>query len=227
MKLLGVLAGQRVDALRVALGAQGRATRACVSPRVNRAEPWARGSTPLRISMARTVRVSRPSMRGSPARIWRARSWLRCRTAALSTLTLSKATLFGGLQRGLRRGRGGAQGLRAGLLAADLVGRGFDLGLRPARRPWRSGLRPWRARPLAVQSTARLAGVTHQFVDGVDGACLASWPNTTAPSMISSDSWSASDSTISTAASVPATTRSSFEPRRAVLPGFSTYSPLT
>jgi hypothetical protein len=45
-------------------------TSACVSPRVNSAEPWVRGSTLLRISIARTVRVSRPSMRGSPARIW-------------------------------------------------------------------------------------------------------------------------------------------------------------
>ena len=42
------------------------ATSACVSPRVKSAEPWARGSTPVRISIGRTVRVSRPSMRGSP-----------------------------------------------------------------------------------------------------------------------------------------------------------------
>jgi hypothetical protein len=45
-------------------------TSAWVSPRVNSAEPWVRGSTPVRISIGRTVRVSRPSMRGSPARIW-------------------------------------------------------------------------------------------------------------------------------------------------------------
>ena len=51
-----------------------------------------------------------------------------------------------------------------------------------------------------------------------------SWPNTTPPSMISSLSCRASDSTISTAASVPATTRSSCESLRWVWPGFSTYS---
>ncbi len=45
-------------------------TSACVSPRVNSAEPCVRGSTPVRIVIGRTVRVSRPSMRGSPARIW-------------------------------------------------------------------------------------------------------------------------------------------------------------
>ncbi len=53
------------------------------------------------------------------------------------------------------------------------------------------------------------------------------WPNTTAPSITSSLSWSASDSTISTAASVPATTRSSLLFLRALGPGLSTYSPLT
>ena len=44
-------------------------TSAWVSPRVNSAEPWVRGSTPVRIAIGRTVRVSRPSMRGSPSRI--------------------------------------------------------------------------------------------------------------------------------------------------------------
>ena len=42
--------------------------------------------------------------------------------------------------------------------------------------------------------------------------CCCSWPNTTAPSMTSSERLSASDSTISTPCAVPATTRSSSEP---------------
>ena len=41
--------------------------------------------------------------------------------------------------------------------------------------------------------------------------CICSWPNTTEPNMTSSDRPLASDSTISTAASVPATTRCSSE----------------
>src|SRR5574341_157086 len=45
-------------------------TSACVSPLVNSAEPWVRGSTPTRTLIGRTVRVSRPSIRGSPSRIW-------------------------------------------------------------------------------------------------------------------------------------------------------------
>ncbi len=54
-----------------------------------------------------------------------------------------------------------------------------------------------------------------------------SWPKTTAPSITSSLSWLASLSTISTAASVPATTRSSWLSASCVLPGLSTYSPFT
>jgi hypothetical protein len=87
-----VLAGQRVDALRIALGAQRGTTSAWVSPRVNSAEPWVRGSTPLRISMGRTVRVSRPSMRGSPARIWLRTMRASMSNSMPSTLTLSNAT---------------------------------------------------------------------------------------------------------------------------------------
>ncbi len=45
-------------------------TNACVSPRVNKAEPCVRGNTPVRIVIGRTVRVSRPSIRGSPFKIW-------------------------------------------------------------------------------------------------------------------------------------------------------------
>ena len=41
-----------------------------VSPRVNSAEPCVRGSTPVRMVIGRTVRVSRPSMRRSPEMIW-------------------------------------------------------------------------------------------------------------------------------------------------------------
>jgi hypothetical protein len=52
------------------------------------------------------------------------------------------------------------------------------------------------------------------------------WPNMTAPSMISSVSSLASDSTISTASAVPATTRSSLEVFISSMVGFSTYSPL-
>ncbi len=54
----------------------------------------------------------------------------------------------------------------------------------------------------------RLAAFLDQLVDHARStACCCWWPNTTAPSITSSGSSCASDSTISTAASVPATTR--------------------
>jgi hypothetical protein len=59
---------------------------------VNSAEPWVRGSTPVRISIGRTVRVSRPSMRGSPARIWPRTMRLSMSNSRPSTLTPSKST---------------------------------------------------------------------------------------------------------------------------------------
>jgi len=65
--------------------------RACVSPRVNSAEPCVRGSTPARISIGRTVRVSRPSMRGSPARIWLRTMRDSISNSRPSTLTSSNA----------------------------------------------------------------------------------------------------------------------------------------
>ncbi|CFV98512.1 Uncharacterised protein [Bordetella pertussis] len=65
-------------------------TSACVSPRVNSALPCARGSTPRRMLIGRTVRVSRPSMRGSPLRIW-----LRTMRASRSNRMLSTPTLSG------------------------------------------------------------------------------------------------------------------------------------
>jgi len=65
-----VLAFERVDVLLVALGAQRCDTMACVSPRVNKAEPCVRGSTPVRISnRAHQCACRRPSIRGSPFRI--------------------------------------------------------------------------------------------------------------------------------------------------------------
>ena len=53
---------------------------------------------------------------------------------------------------------------------------------------------------------------------------MCRWPNITAPSMISSDSSLASDSTISTASWVPATTRSSWLSFISSMVGLSTYS---
>jgi ribonuclease PH len=57
--------------------------------------------------------------------------------------------------------------------------------------------------------------------------CIASWPNITAPNICASSSSAASDSTMSTAFFVPATTRFSLESTSCVAVGFKTYSPST
>ena len=56
-------------------------------------------------------------------------------------------------------------------------------------------------------------------------ACICSWPYTTPPSITSSESSSASDSTIITPCSVPATTRLSFDSLSCVMVGLHTYWP--
>ena len=79
----------------------------------------------------------------------------------------------------------------------------------------------------AFQSHAGLAAASASSLIAWIAACICSWPNTTAPSITSSDSSCASDSTISTACSVPATTRLSFESFSCVAVGLSTYWPLS
>ena len=54
---------------------------------MNSAEPCVRGNTPVRMLIGRTVRVSRPSIRGSPFKIW-------LRTVLASKLKISFLILF-------------------------------------------------------------------------------------------------------------------------------------
>jgi hypothetical protein len=67
-------------------------TIAWVSPRVNSTEPCTRGSSVGRIEIGRTVRVLRPSMRGSPLRIW-PRTILDSMSFRIERATLASAGL--------------------------------------------------------------------------------------------------------------------------------------
>ena len=78
----------------------------------------------------------------------------------------------------------------------------------------------------ACQSQTGLPASRTSSLIAVIAMLPCSWPKTTPPSMISSLSCLASDSTISTAASVPATIRSICDSASCVLVGFSTYWPL-
>ena len=89
-------------------------------------------------------------------------------------------------------------------------------------------------RACSARSSADGSGNAH----GCFAACSASamiasitgwnarWPNSTAPSITSSDSSDASLSTISTPSDVPASTRSSWLSLISASVGLSTYSPL-
>ncbi len=64
-------------------------TSACVSPRVNSAEPWARGRMPTSDRIGRTVFTSRPSMRMPVSRMFQ-RTTLACRSWNASDLVLGE-----------------------------------------------------------------------------------------------------------------------------------------
>ena len=116
---------------------------------------------------------------------------------------------------------------------------GLDGGRRRSGVPaWRGSNRPRadpsRPRPRISFSSAALSTTTRSrgsFAAFSASLMIASitgwkcrWPNITAPSMISSVSSLASDSTISTASAVPATTRSSWLSAISSICGLSTYS---
>ena len=97
--------------------------------------------------------------------------------------------------------------------AQVLLGEAEHLLLERARRPATSKSRGSLA---ACSASSMIASIT---------GWKPRWPNITAPSMMSSDSSLASDSTISTASAVPATTRSSLVSAISSSVGLSTYSP--
>ena len=93
-------------------------TSAWVSPRVNSAEPWVRGSTPTLTLIGRTVSASRPSIRGSPFR-------MRWRTMLLSSLKSCISTCPAG-HFGVSAGAQGSQDL-----CLDLAQRGYAAAISP------------------------------------------------------------------------------------------------
>ena len=97
----------------------------------------------------------------------------------------------------------------AGAPASSAAGRRRAAARLPRSPPWRSSPRP--SPPASSPTRGLPASSTSEWMSSITACCC--WcPNTTAPSITSSGSSFASDSTISTAASVPATTR--FERRR-------------
>ena len=93
--LVGAL--QRIDELFVFGGAHVATTKACVSPRVNSAEPWVRGNTPTSDTICRTVFTSRPSMRLPVSRMFQ-RTILA--SSSLNTAATASLSYFGSAPSG-------------------------------------------------------------------------------------------------------------------------------
>ena len=119
---------------------------AWVSPRVNRAEPWARGSMPTSATIGRTVLVSRPSMRMPVSR-------MAARTTSASS-SLSSGLAASALRPSSLRARDTAFLMEWTLLLPVLL----DL-LAGRPRPARCGRAPsMRAFSSAVPATGSASG---------------------------------------------------------------------
>ena len=177
-------------------------TSACVSPRVNSAEPCVRGSTPVRMRIGT-----------HGARIAAVDARLAGQDLVADDLRFEVEQHVAGVAAhvGRRIGidafgvdlrRDFLDPLRARLLRANAI--------RFAQVRFGDG------RDRAISASSFAGGCqshsglppssTSSWISSIT-ACCCWWPNTTAPSITSSGSSCASDSTISTAASVPATTR--------------------
>ena len=181
-------------------------TSAWVSPRVNSAEPWVRGSTPTsRDDLAHGLEV-----------------------AAVDALAGVENVPAHDLGFELLEHAGDRAACRISVSAPSGKKCAITFSLTAATASWRSCLSHDR-----IGGAQVLLGEAEDFLlerlvvgDGESRGSLAAfsaslmiasitgwkwrWPNITAPSMISSDSSLASDSTIITASWVPATTRSSW-----------------
>ncbi len=196
-------------------------TIAWVSPRVNSEEPWVRGSTLTLEVIGRTVSRARPSMRT-----------LVASTESRMVRYSSSPNSFdnSALLQPSASARPARRSITSFLIAA-MASRRCSLS-----RTWNASA-SWL--PMASFSAeiraVFLAGAVHS--DGLVPAstvsslialmtfCISRWPNITAPSITSSDRMAASDSTISTALAVPATTSSSCDSFSSLVVGLRMYSP--
>ena len=180
----------------------------CVSPRVNTAEPWAVGSTPVSIQMGRTVRGSRPSVRRPSSTTMRrisAASALPNAPFSCAMRSLAPSASASGTRSAIRRSR-----------------RAFTATARSCLPTVSSASRSPAARAAAVRSatssartsttgsnaffgwptSARIRSI--RATTGANACCAASM----APTMTSSGSSSAAASTMRTASREAATVSS-------------------
>ena len=157
------LAGQRVDALRVALGAQrGGHQRLRLAAREQRRAVGAGQHAAADLDGTHGAGVAAVDARLAVEDLAAHDARLDVEQQGLDLDRIEGHALLG--QRRLDAGIGLAAGLGAGLLAADLVGRA-QRALGQRRDRGHEGLVLGRRRPVPLG----LAGLTHQLVDGGDG----------------------------------------------------------
>ncbi len=161
-----VVAGQRVDPLRVLLGAQrGHDQGLRLAAREQRRAVRARQHAGTDLDRAHGAGVAAVDARFAGKNLAAHDARLDVEQQGLD-LDLVAGEALGG-QRGLDAGVGLAAGLRARLLAADLVGRAQPL-LGQRAEPGDEGLVPGRRRPQPGGAPLGLAGFAHQGVDRLD-----------------------------------------------------------
>jgi hypothetical protein len=156
--------------------------------------------------IGRTVRVSRPSMRGLAVEDLVAHDLGFDRKTKVLHGVHVRAAFGARADRFEHAFPDGVDRLRTGALLAHRE-RLAQVGFRHLGDLRGQGFVPGGGFPVP----GGLAATSASSSMAVIAACICSWPCTTAPSITSSGSSSASDSTISTPWAVPATTRFSFD----------------
>ena len=198
-------------------------TKAWVSPRVNNAEPCARGKRPTSTAIGRTSDVVRPSIRClvsiMPRRTISCSTDLKMSPSVASTKPWSKLSSLV------------SASVTSVLTAETLTWRAsLMVSVYASRSPASASSRTLAAsssKPSGTDGNSRgsLAQAWASSIIASITGWKALWPKETAPNMISSDSSEASDSTIRTPSRVPATTRSKTVLGISSSCGLRTYSP--
>ena len=175
----------------------------------------------MRTVIGRTVRVSRPSIRGSPFKIWLRTVLASKLKNSVLILLASSVDVFSVINSPNTRC----------LISSNFAERS------PLALIWKAAFTSAAAMAAtfsinavsgsgATQSQASLlASAASSLIIAMTG-CMASWPKITAPSMTSSDNSFASDSTIMTAVSVAPITKSNSVSTNCDLVGLIIYSSL-
>ena len=167
--------------------------------------------------MGRTVRVSRPSMRGSPSRI-RERTIFDSSVKQTSLTACPSGPFSAPTPTSVKT--------RCQILSIVSDRACFCFNWNAAHRSASASLAILSARAVSLCTGAQSHAVTPassaSSLIALTTACSCWWPYMTAPSITSSGNSVASDSTISTACCVPATTRFNWVCFSSVAVGFST-----